>query len=176
MEIPFGTAVGDEGGLLVEESFVPSFLIDEFALGLNGHRFAPRLVGHCFVLPYTWYVLLLSFNSCTMQNSECPSQWPASWSLWNPQRQTDSHLQLWYRLQPGGKQYSHMSSWRSVVWEWTYMSRCVVVELPRVHKGTSSHANYWRDISCRLHTFAMSSIKAWAFTYLTPGTAGTIML
>ena len=35
------------GSLLVDERFVPSFLIDEFALGLNGQ---PRLVGHHFVL------------------------------------------------------------------------------------------------------------------------------
>ena len=75
MEIPFGTAVGDEGGLLVEESFVLSFLIDEFALGLNGHRFAPGLVGHCFVLPYTWYY---SFHStvvpCRIPNAPANGQ------------------------------------------------------------------------------------------------------
>ena len=50
---PFGTVVGGKRSLLVDERFAPSFLIHEFALRLNGHRFLPGLVDHRFVLPYT---------------------------------------------------------------------------------------------------------------------------
>ena len=47
--IPFGVAVSGKGGLLLKWYFVSSFLINNFALWLDGHHFFPALFWYfCF--------------------------------------------------------------------------------------------------------------------------------
>ena len=63
-------------------------------------------------------------NSGGLWHSGQSRQWWSQSHYWDNNR-TNSHVQLQHRLQPCGKQYSDLSSYRSMVWECTYLSRYV---------------------------------------------------
>ena len=120
-------------------------------------RFSQHSAQSSVLMASNWRINLVHLDSCGLWQFDWSNQWPG-YSQCNNIR-TDSHLQLYHRLQPCGRQYSHLSSYSRVVWEYTYLSKYVT-------KGQSHffHMCIYKSNKANVHiqklTLAMPELQA----------------